>query len=35
MRQWKYQYSKKEIGRQDFSDDIAAVGKVHNLRKGI
>ena len=35
MRQWKYQYSKKETGRQDFSNDIAAVGKLCNLRKGI
>ena len=31
----KYQYGKVEIGMPVFMDDIAAVGKVDDIRKGI
>ena len=31
----KYQYGKVEIGMSVFMDDIAAVGTVDNVRRGI
>ena len=31
----KYLYGKVEIGMSVFMDDIAAVGKIDDLRKGI
>ena len=31
----KYQYGKVELGMPVFMDDIAAVGKADNIRKGI